>query len=140
MKGENIIISNGQLFKFKHIPYFSKSIMEFSLSISSKFKFYLYFNYLIEFIFLSMSTWIKMYCPNLQDPNSESSSYTLSNIPLVQKHRKLLLAVAYNKELVDENGQPLYPTKCNMPSSSCNPAIIIVWYNVISTNQFHCAY
>ena len=60
MQQEILIISNGQFFKFQLVPYFSKSIMEFFLSISSKFKFYLYFDYLIDF-FLSMSIWIKMY-------------------------------------------------------------------------------
>lgn len=49
--GENIIISNGHILKFKLIPYFSKSFAKFSPSISSKFRFYLYFNHLIDFLF-----------------------------------------------------------------------------------------
>jgi hypothetical protein len=71
--------------------------------------------------------------PNLQDPDSESSS-DAENIPPVQKCRKLLSGATYRKQLVDENGQPLYPANCNMPSSSRNPGstmVIIVWYNVI---------
>jgi hypothetical protein len=80
--------------------------------------------------------------PNLQDPDSESSS-DAENIPPFQKHRKLLSGATYHKQLVDENGQPLHPANWNMASSSHNPGstmVIIVWYNVISTNQLHCAY
>jgi hypothetical protein len=71
--------------------------------------------------------------PNLQDPDSKSIS-NAKNIPLVQKCRKLLSGETYRKQLVDENGQPLYLANCNMPSSSHNPGstmVIIVWYNVI---------
>ena len=57
MQEWNLIIwSNGQFFKFHPIPYFSKSIMEFSLSIYSKFNlFYLCFNYLIELFFIHVN-------------------------------------------------------------------------------------
>ena len=72
--------------------------------------------------------------PNLQDLDSESSSYA-ENIPvLVQKCQKVLSRETYRKKLVDENGQLLYPANCAIPSSSCNPLstmVIIVWYNVI---------
>ena len=71
---------------------------------------------------------------------SESSSYA-QNIRIVQKRRKLLSGAAYRKaRLVDENGKPLHPAICNMPSSSHNLGtmmVIIVWYNVIisTSNQ-----
>jgi hypothetical protein len=72
--------------------------------------------------------------PNLQDPDSESSS-DADNIPPIQKRRKLLSGETYRKQLVDENGQPLYVVNSNMPSSSRNPGstmvIINVGYNVI---------
>lgn len=55
MQGENLIISNVQFFKFQLIPYYSMSLVEFSFSIFSKFKFYLYLDYIILFYFLSMS-------------------------------------------------------------------------------------
>jgi hypothetical protein len=56
--------------------------------------------------------------PNLQDPDSESSS-DAENIPVpVQKRRKVLSGATYRKQLVDENGQPLYPANCDIPSSS----------------------
>ena len=58
---------------------------------------------------------------NLQDPNSESSSDAPSNIPPVQKCRKLLSRATYRKQLVDENGQSLHPANCDMPSSTRNP-------------------
>ena len=82
--------------------------------------------------------------PNLQDPNSESSSDG-ENIPvLVQKCQKVLSRETYHKQLVDENGQPLYPTNCDISSSSSNPwstMVIIVWYNIIWTNKLlHCVY
>jgi hypothetical protein len=72
--------------------------------------------------------------PNLQDPDSKSSS-DAKNIPVpVQKCRKVLLGATHRKQLVDENGQPLYPANCDIPSSSRNTwlkMVIIVWYNVI---------
>jgi hypothetical protein len=72
--------------------------------------------------------------PNLQDPDSESSS-DADNIPVpIQKRWKLLSGETYRKQLVDENGQPLYAANSNMPSSSRNPGsamVIIVLYNVI---------
>jgi hypothetical protein len=70
---------------------------------------------------------------NLQDPDSKSSS-DAKNIPPVQKNQKLLLGTTYRKQLVEENGQPLYPANCNIPYSSRNHGstmVIIVWYNVI---------
>ena len=42
MQGENVILSNGEIFRFHLITSCSK-LDELSLSISSKFKFYLYF-------------------------------------------------------------------------------------------------
>jgi hypothetical protein len=73
-------------------------------------------------------------CPILKDPNSESSS-DAKNIPvLVQKRWKVLSGATYRKKLVYENGQPLYPINCDIPSSNRNPwsmMVIIVWYNVI---------
>jgi hypothetical protein len=56
--------------------------------------------------------------PNLQDPDSESSS-DVENIPvLVQKHWKVLSREKYRKHFVDENGHPLYPANCDIPSFS----------------------
>ena len=65
------------------------------------------------------------------------------NIQTVPKCRKLLSRAAYRKvRLVDENGQPLHPTNCNIVYSSHNPGtmmvIVIFWYiNVIisTSNQ-----
>jgi hypothetical protein len=54
--------------------------------------------------------------PNLQDPNSESSS-DANNIPPIQKHWKLLSGETYRKQLVDENGRPIYAVNNNMPYS-----------------------
>jgi hypothetical protein len=71
---------------------------------------------------------------NLQDHDSKSSS-DAENIPVpVQKRWKVLSRTTYRKQLVDENGQPLYPANCDIPSSSRNhwsAMVIIVWYNVI---------
>ena len=74
---------------------------------------------------------------NLQVHADSSSSSDAQNIQTTPKCWKLLSGAAYCKaHLVDENGQPLHPTNCNIASSSHNPGtmmvIIIVWYiNVI---------
>jgi hypothetical protein len=118
MQGEKLIISNDHFFKFYLIPYFSKFIAEFSLSISSKFKFYLYFNYLIEFIIFFIFNMNKN-ISKLQDPDSESS-LDADNIPPIQKCWKILSRATYRKQLEDENGQLLYAVNSNMPSSRSN--------------------
>jgi hypothetical protein len=72
--------------------------------------------------------------PNFQDPDSKLSSGAENIIVSVQKRRKVLSGETYHKQLVDENGQPIYPTNCDIPSSIHNPwstMVIIVWYNVI---------
>ena len=51
MQGENFVVSNGQFFRFQLIPSCS-NFDEFCPSIPSKFRFYLYFDYLFEFILL----------------------------------------------------------------------------------------
>ena len=79
------------------------------------------------------------------DSKSSSDAQTIQKSP---KCRKLLSGAAYRKaHLVDENGQLLHPSNCNIACSSHNPGIImviiIIWYiNVIisTLNQLimHC--
>ena len=42
----------------------------------------------------------------------------MHDIPLVQRCRKILFRETYRRQLFNENGQLLYPTNCNMSSSS----------------------
>ena len=134
MQGEKLIISNGQFFKFHPVPYWWKSISELSLSISSKFRFYLYFDYVIEvfLIHVNMNKNVFKFVGSYFIIEFKCKKYSTSS-----KLQKILSGVTYNKQLVDENGQLLYPSNCNMPSSSHNPRlmmVIIVWYNVTWTN------
>ena len=91
---------------------------------------------------------IKLMYKNLQVHADSESSSNAQNIQTAPKRRKLLSGAAYRKaHLVDEHGQLLHLTNCNIASSSHNPrtmmVIIIVWYiNVIisTSNQLimHC--
>ena len=55
----------------------------------------------------------------LQDPDSGLNS-NAQDIPLVLKYPTFLSGTRYHKQLVDENGQSLYPTNLNMKISIHN--------------------
>ena len=66
---------------------------------------------------------------NLQVHADLESILDAQNIQVVSKIWKLLSGAAYCKaQLVDENGKPLHPENCNMPSSSHNPRTMMVKY------------
>ena len=85
---------------------------------------------------------------NLQVHADSESSADAQNIQTTPKRRKLLSRATYRKaHLVDENGQSLHPTNCNIAYTSHNIGtmmvnIIICYINLIisKSNQLimHC--
>jgi hypothetical protein len=54
----------------------------------------------------------------------------LKIFPVVPKFRKLLSGERYHKQMFDENGQLLYPTNPNMPSSSNQPGSMVLHHEL----------
>ena len=65
----------------------------------------------------------------LQDLDSGSSS-DAQDIPLVPKLRKILSRERYCKKMFDENGQLIYPTNPNMPSSNNHPGSMVLHHEL----------
>jgi hypothetical protein len=53
-------------------------------------------------------------------------SLDAQDIPVVPKLRKILSGKRYYKKMFDKNGQLIYPTNLNMPSSSSHPGPLVL--------------
>ena len=61
----------------------------------------------------------------MQDLNLGSNSNG-HDIPPIQKHCKILQGLSYHRYMVDENGDPFYPSNYNMPSSNIYPRPMVL--------------
>lgn len=107
-----MIISNGQFFIINLLSY-CLNFINCPFPFCSKSIIYLYFYYLIEYIMLLHVHW-KNYELNFVRSWFVFMFWWEWKIPLVQKHHKLLSIISYCIQMVDENGETLYLSNCNM--------------------------